>query len=657
MRVFLKLGGAGKQMNKSKRKSQNAMNKLPKNNPYVVGQDSAIKKSKSSPLSFLSLSLILSTMLIFLSGLFVYKSYKEQNIIFEEKIAIEKLFSQVTNYHENIASAVQLSLSTGSAKYKQTYDIYSTPLEKAITKLKDKTIQSNTYSWDTLTEKFSDIRNTEKQAFSLIKAGNIQAATDLLFSPKYQEMKISAEEVMNLIIASTQGGLNLKVDNLTLQMNAAGFIIGTALTFLFLLTLHTNKTLNAWRNALQKSYAQIFQSKQSERNNAKLLENIKNSASDGFLILNKEGKITNTNPAIQGLSGKAEEEINGMVFSELFTPACTPLIEDEFELFAENKAFSLFQKDVTLVMKGLQENDSKTVSVSIIPVHTSETQLFQVRIKDLTSQISQQNQMVDSMKDAKYASAYLKSLLLNSPDAIIITNDIGDIELFNPAAEKLFGYSFDEIAGKKFKDLFDIGNLANNPFQQGSNVALGLNKNGDRFQITLAFSEFITDEGVFYTSFIRHGGENKWAQSSDRNLSSTTQVTNVLLVEDNPINLTLTTHVLQSLGYNVTAAEDGKSLLKFITSKMDFDSIILSTHVPDIDGFKLTRLIRNYERENKIEPNTIIGLIASIDSDTIMNCLESGMSDYCHKPLDKATLRNKITRKDKNKVQQQVNVA
>ncbi|MFQ5825381.1 MAG: PAS domain S-box protein, partial [bacterium] len=56
--------------------------------------------------------------------------------------------------------------------------------------------------------------------------------------------------------------------------------------------------------------------------------------------------------------------------------------------------------------------------------------------------------------EIKETKEYLESLLESSVDAIITTNKLGKIILFSKGAEKILGYSADEVIGKKINKLF-----------------------------------------------------------------------------------------------------------------------------------------------------------------------------------------------------------
>ena len=51
------------------------------------------------------------------------------------------------------------------------------------------------------------------------------------------------------------------------------------------------------------------------------------------------------------------------------------------------------------------------------------------------------------------AEAHLRSILATVPDAMVVIDEAGLILSFSAAAEKMFGYSEDEVAGKNVKML------------------------------------------------------------------------------------------------------------------------------------------------------------------------------------------------------------
>jgi PAS domain S-box-containing protein len=58
------------------------------------------------------------------------------------------------------------------------------------------------------------------------------------------------------------------------------------------------------------------------------------------------------------------------------------------------------------------------------------------------------NSGIPNFASAEIASAYLEVLLRDLDDAIICTTADGVAEIWNPGAERLFGYAFDEVIGR-----------------------------------------------------------------------------------------------------------------------------------------------------------------------------------------------------------------
>ena len=65
-----------------------------------------------------------------------------------------------------------------------------------------------------------------------------------------------------------------------------------------------------------------------------------------------------------------------------------------------------------------------------------------------------------------------------------------------------------------------------------------------------------------------------------------------------------------------------------------FDLIFMDCHMPVLDGYDATRMIRNYEGEN--EHRIIIALTANILNEN--ECIDSGMDDFLTKPITKQKL-------------------
>jgi CheY-like chemotaxis protein len=109
----------------------------------------------------------------------------------------------------------------------------------------------------------------------------------------------------------------------------------------------------------------------------------------------------------------------------------------------------------------------------------------------------------------------------------------------------------------------------------------------------------------------------------------------VLLAEDNTVNQRLALKQLKKLGYSADAVADGTEVLQAI-ERVRYDIILMDCQMPEIDGYEVTRAIRERERDPSrplgFSPY-IIALTANVLYGDREKCLAAGMNDYLTKPL------------------------
>ncbi|MBX2860757.1 MAG: response regulator [Vampirovibrio sp.] len=118
----------------------------------------------------------------------------------------------------------------------------------------------------------------------------------------------------------------------------------------------------------------------------------------------------------------------------------------------------------------------------------------------------------------------------------------------------------------------------------------------------------------------------------------------ILLAEDNEINQMVAESILQEAGYTVVVSQNGQEALDTLKTEL-FDVILMDIHMPEMDGYEATAIIREQEAETG-EHIPIIALTANAMSGDREKCIEIGMDGYVPKPFDpKALLKaiNKVT--------------
>ncbi len=113
-----------------------------------------------------------------------------------------------------------------------------------------------------------------------------------------------------------------------------------------------------------------------------------------------------------------------------------------------------------------------------------------------------------------------------------------------------------------------------------------------------------------------------------------------LVADDYLINQELTKEMLEIMGCKVDVSDDGIETLKKY-QKNHYDIIMLDVQMPEMDGYEVTRRIR--EIESQIGKHTIIiAITANALPGDEEKCIKSGMDDYIAKPIKGETLENKL---------------
>ena len=114
---------------------------------------------------------------------------------------------------------------------------------------------------------------------------------------------------------------------------------------------------------------------------------------------------------------------------------------------------------------------------------------------------------------------------------------------------------------------------------------------------------------------------------------------NILIVDDEPVNLTVLETVLDDPGYRLVRAESADQALMALIGE-EFALIVLDIQMPDMSGFELANMIKQRKKTAGIP---IIFLTAYFSEDQhVLEGYGTGAVDYLHKPISSAILRSKV---------------
>jgi two-component system cell cycle response regulator len=114
--------------------------------------------------------------------------------------------------------------------------------------------------------------------------------------------------------------------------------------------------------------------------------------------------------------------------------------------------------------------------------------------------------------------------------------------------------------------------------------------------------------------------------------------TKILVVDDEPGNVKLLRFILISEKYDVLEAQNGKKALELIqVNKVDL--ILLDVMMPEINGFELTKLLKQDDKYRNIPIILVTALSSQEDKE---RGIEAGADEFITKPVNKTELTTRI---------------
>jgi len=117
----------------------------------------------------------------------------------------------------------------------------------------------------------------------------------------------------------------------------------------------------------------------------------------------------------------------------------------------------------------------------------------------------------------------------------------------------------------------------------------------------------------------------------------------LLVVEDNPVNQEVAIGLLDQLGYSADVVGDAPSAIRAL-SQTDYSLVLTDCGLPEIDGYELSRMIRDPSTGIVNHGIPIIAVTANALAGDREKCLAAGMDDYISKPLRASLLGEIVAR-------------
>jgi two-component system NtrC family sensor kinase len=200
-----------------------------------------------------------------------------------------------------------------------------------------------------------------------------------------------------------------------------------------------------------------------------------------------------------------------------------------------------------------------------------------------------------ALEELEYREQRYRSIAESTPDGMITVDAQGKIVLWNRAAEKIFGYTAEEMLGKPLTRIMpkrfheahknSLTRVASGGKQKiiGKTVeVIGLKKDKSEFPLELSMAKWKTGEGVFFTAVIRDITERKLAeeilqQSQERYQNLVENINDVIFEVDTDGNITYISPAIERVGKYKADELIGQNFSRFVHPD-DMSGLISSFH-------------------------------------------------------------------------------
>ena len=208
---------------------------------------------------------------------------------------------------------------------------------------------------------------------------------------------------------------------------------------IFSMALWRYRSIVRLNKVLARSNEERKQAEETLQKTARELTDLYNNAPCGYHSLDISGVFVRINDTELAWLGYSRDELIGKKqFSDLMTPESAEYFHLNFPLFKERGWFRDIEYEVVC-------KDGAIITLFLSATALIDAEGNFIMSRATSHDISERKKIVKALQ---VANETLQALIQASPVAIVALDPDGNVRLWNPAAEKMFGWCESEVLGK-----------------------------------------------------------------------------------------------------------------------------------------------------------------------------------------------------------------
>jgi len=308
------------------------------------------------------------------------------------------------------------------------------------------------------------------------------------------------------------------------------------------------------------------------------LETLFESVQGGIITVDRDLVILSANRYVERWIEDGADNLVNRKCSEVFSQG--------FETCLQNPVKAAFEvgKSTKVPHKGSTKGMQFYAEITTYPMRNEkgDVQEVIVFIQDITDRMNAQKKILSLYSEVSQTKKYLESLIANSADAIITTDVSGQVTSWNKGAEKIYGYTAEEVLGKPVPVLPDFllpaeaenAELVKRKETLRDIETLRRNKDGSLIEVSLTLSPILDEDGeVIGVSGISRDISDK--RRVEQELTRRNQELSRLLFISNAMRSTLDINRLLRMMLTAVTMSDGLGFNRALLFEVDEDARII----------------------------------------------------------------------------------